>query len=453
MDKKTLRRLPLLAAAVIMLSLLAGCVMRPAQAGSAPSRADVSPAAASPEPTPVPTHTVCYYRGDELLGSEEVSHGCLPAAVPVPEGVRFLGWRNGSGEPADPSRDPIGGDTNYYALTRPLLQEGASFLFPDERGFLRPEELFACAEAAQALRALLAEPSDMSDTLQRLDETPDEALGTEDYRTLLGDLFDPEQAQAVFTGLFPTLEEPLTRARAAAGIVSLTGALPGEGRYFPDLAPDHWAYGPVCAAAAPGTLDPEALKEQTLDDFLWFDGYLYRLDEDGYFLTDETRDGLYYGVSGRYTSGDAQLDKYVAETLTGLMESGKTRLEHLRAVYLHVKNDFRYLPRNYYASGEKGWEIKEALTMFETGKGNCYNYTGAFCFLARGLGYNAVTYSGTMGTQNQPHSWTEITMDDGVYICDPEIELNYWLLEIYTDNFMMRVENSLGWNYQSVGRN
>ena len=143
----------------------------------------------------------------------------------------------------------------------------------------------------------------------------------------------------------------------------------------------------------------------------------------------------------------------MAESLTKLMEPGKTRLEHLRAVYLHVKNDFRYLPKNYYASGEKGWEIPEAITMFETGRGNCYNYTGAFCFLARGLGYNAVTYSGTMGTQNQPHSWTEITLDGQIYICDPEIELNYWLLEIYTDNFMMRREDSMGWNYQSVGRN
>ena len=90
--------------------------------------------------------------------------------------------------------------------------------------------------------------------------------------------------------------------------------------------------------------------------------------------------------------------------------------------------------------------------MYETGKGNCYNYTGVFWSLARGLGYNAVTWSGTMGTQNQPHSWTEILYDGQIYICDPEIELNYWLLEIYTDNFWMKKENSYGWNYQAVGR-
>ena len=44
------------------------------------------------------------------------------------------------------------------------------------------------------------------------------------------------------------------------------------------------------------------------------------------------------------------------------------------------------------------------------------------------------------------------TLDGKTYICDPEIEMNYWLLQMYTDNFMMLRENSLSWNYQSVGR-
>lgn len=30
--------------------------------------------------------------------------------------------------------------------------------------------------------------------------------------------------------------------------------------------------------------------------------------------------------------------------------------------------------------------------------------------------------------------------------------MNYWLLQMYTDNFMRLRENSLSWNYQSVGR-
>jgi len=452
MEINRLRRAVVLTAAVAILSLLPGCVMRPAEASlsAPPAEVTVSP---SPEPTPVVTHTVRYLSRGEVIASETVTHGCVPVSVPAVEGVRFLGWRNGSGESVEPSHDPIGGDTDYYALTRPLLREDADVLFPDANGLLRPEAPFTRADAAMALRSLLADPADAAEALSQLDAAAEEAMGAEDYRQLLEVLFAPEQAEAVTAEALPSGEGPLTRAQAAVGIVTLTGAAPREDRYYPDLSPHRPDHDLLTAAAAPGSLDPEALKEKTLDGFLWFDGYLYRLGEDGCFLCDETADGLYYGPGGRYTSGDARLDQYVAQTLTDLMEDGKTRLEHLRAVYLHVKNDFRYLPRNYYASGEKGWEIPEALTMFETGKGNCYNFTGAFCFLARGLGYNAVTYSGTMGTQNQPHSWTEIIMDDGVYICDPEIELNYWLLEMYTDNFMMRVEDSLGWNYQAVGRN
>ena len=451
MNKKA-RALPLLAA-VIILSLMTGCVMRPA--GSIPDGA--AAAAVTPVPTPEPTPevfcTVHYYRGQELLSSETVPWGGTPAGIPSLENARLLGWQNADGADVIPQELTVTADTDLFAFTRPLLREGADLLWPDERGFLRPEEPFRSADAARALRALLQNPDDLARTLADLDAAPEEPVTATVFGGILSDLFDPAEAAEVCAALFPTGAEPLTRAGAAGAFAALTGAAPREGRYFPDAAPDREDYDSLTAVAATGTLDPEALKAQTLDGFLWFDGYLYYLDQDGFFLSDETRDGLYYDRSGRYTSGDARLDGYVAQELTKLMEPGKTRLEHLRAVYLHVKNDFRYLPKNYYASGEKGWEIPEAITMFETGRGNCYNYTGAFCFLARGLGYNAVTYSGTMGTQNQPHSWTEITLNGQIYICDPEIELNYWLLEIYTDNFMMRREDSMGWNYQSVGRN
>ena len=445
-------RILLLTAAVIFFSLLTGCVMRPAESipGGAADAPAVSP---TPEPTPEVLCTVRYYRGQQLLGEETVPSGSLPGPAPVLESARLLGWQDAEGNPAVPGETPVTGYTAYYAVTRPLLRQGADLLWGDERGFLRPSEPFTNADAAAALRSLLFSADDVAAVLSQLEAAPAEVMAAEGFASLLDAVFAPEEVQAVLTGLPLPENGVISRAAAAAAFASLTDAQPKEGRYFPDAAPDDPAYQALISTAAPGTLDPQALREQTLDGFLWFDGYLYRLDDDGYFICNETVDGLYYGPGGRYSCGDAHLDELVARELTGLMEPGKTRLEHLRAVYLHVKNDFRYLPRNYYASGEKGWEIPEATLMFETRKGNCYNFTGAFCFMARGLGYNAVTYSGTMGTQNQPHSWTEIIMDDGVYICDPEIELNYWLLEMYTDNFMMRVENSGGWNYQSVGRN
>ena len=48
------------------------------------------------------------------------------------------------------------------------------------------------------------------------------------------------------------------------------------------------------AAAGSGTLTKESLESMTRDGFLWFGGYLYRLGDDGYFLTDSEFDGLYF---------------------------------------------------------------------------------------------------------------------------------------------------------------
>ncbi|MBQ3277107.1 MAG: transglutaminase domain-containing protein, partial [Oscillospiraceae bacterium] len=209
----------------------------------------------------------------------------------------------------------------------------------------------------------------------------------------------------------------------------------------------------LSAAAGPGTLTPDAVMEMTQDGFLWFDGYLYRPDENGYFLTDQVYDSLYFDANGRYTCGNEELDGYVARTILEYTSAENTRLDNLHALYFHVKNDFEYLRRNFYYSGATGWDIEEALTIFRTNKGNCYCYAGAFCALARGMGYNAVTYSGTIGIQEQQHAWTEITLDDQIYICDPEIEMNYWVwLKEYTNNFMMRREKSAGWNYIAIGR-
>ena len=182
------------------------------------------------------------------------------------------------------------------------------------------------------------------------------------------------------------------------------------------------------------------------------DSQLYYAGADGYFLKNAYSGSLFFDSAGRYTSGNAELDGYVLAALREATDDSMTRDEMLRAMYLYVRDSFTYLRRHYYKTGDVGWATQEALTMYSTGRGNCYCYAGAFCALARGLGYNARTYSGSIGIENQPHAWTEITLDGKIYICDPEIEMNYWLLQMYTDNFMMLRENSLSWNYQSVGR-
>ncbi len=444
---------------VVLAGLLAaGCGFRPGTGKAAAAAETVQPTPA-PDPTAAPAYTVTYYIDGQTL-SEDVHPGALPAALPAPEGVRLLGWADEYGMDADPLTIPVDRDRNYYALTGPALNTDADWLFPDSHGFLLPQAPFTGADAAAALKALLSDSGGAGELIGPFEAEPDAPLSLRQLQELLDGLFLPAQVRETMESVFPTGEETVDRARAAWCMETLLARGPREERYFPDVSPDHWAYEQLTAAAAPGTLEREALMAETLDGFLWFDGYLYRLDEEGYFIVSQTADDLVYGKNGRYTSGNEELDACVARALTGLMEPGKTRREHLRAVYLHVKNDFQYLVRNYYDNGENGWEIPEALTMFETGKGNCYNYAGMFWCLSRGLGYNTVAFSGTQGLQYTPHAWTEILLDGTWYICDPELEMNYWWVAAmtgdnskYTDNFMIPREKSANWVYQAEGRN
>ncbi len=436
---------------LLCLSLAAGCGFRTVPMPTPEPETTPEP---TPEVTPVPqiTHTATFYDGDDLVSSQELLDGQYAQAPQEIPGKRLVGWIYADGSVADLSQ-PITADAAFHALTRPILETGVPFLFADSHGFLRPDSPFTRADAAAAVSALW--PTEGSTVYPApAAEIADEPLSRGEFIALAEKLFAPDEADALIASTLTPEGENVTRAQAAACLSELLGpaAAPEDG-YYPDVCPTYWAHDALLRAAGKGFLTPDRLLAQAKDGFLWFDGYLYRLDENGYFFTGEY-DSLTFGNNGRYTSGSEELDGFVAETITAYTLPENSRLDNLRALYLHVKNDFKYLVRNHYDSGVDGWDLTEALTMFQTGKGNCYNFTGAFCHLARGMGYNARTWSGTMGIRDQPHSWTEISLDGRIYICDPEIELNYWLLDppIYSDNFMMLKEDSGGWNYQAVGR-
>lgn len=153
----------------------------------------------------------------------------------------------------------------------------------------------------------------------------------------------------------------------------------------------------------------------------------------GTILKGGSYNGYTFDENGFYTSGDSDLDAYVQAVYDECTTEDMTQIEKLRACYDYVRG-FRYLGRNSPLSDSvqtmpydlsKGY----ALKIFETGKGDCYNFTAAFLFLARGLGYDAegiIGYCGYMWSRNAiAHGWVTITMDDGnVYLFDPQIE-NY----------------------------
>lgn len=143
--------------------------------------------------------------------------------------------------------------------------------------------------------------------------------------------------------------------------------------------------------------------------------------------------GYVFDENGCYTSGDSDLDAYVQAVYDECTTEDMTQLEKLRACYDYVRG-FKYLGRNSPLSDAvktMPYDLAQgyALKIFETGKGDCYNFTAAFLFLARGLGYDAegvIGYCGYLWSRGAiAHGWVTITMDDGsVCLFDPQIE-NY----------------------------
>ena len=186
--------------------------------------------------------------------------------------------------------------------------------------------------------------------------------------------------------------------------------------------------------------------------FALFKGYLYYVQDNGYFLKDSSVGALQFGADGRYTSGDAELDGYVTTLLAGFMEANpdKDRQGLLRVAYDHCVSEggYKYLKRNIYKKGHTGWEVEDAKIMFESKRGNCYSFAAIFWALARGLGYEAYGLAGNVTTLIQPHGWVQIEIDGTEYFFDPELHFDYIRdKREVKDMFMLAVEDSDWWYY------
>ena len=363
------------------------------------------------------------------------------SAVTAGEGLRVAYWLDSDGGAADLSQ-PVEADAEYTAVLAPELNgQLEPWLELDEHGLAHPGEHVTGEEIAAAVDSMFG-GAVRTDVIARLDTVSEVELAL-----VLDGLFPPE----ALSGL--TENDPLSRIEAAGIIYPL---------YMDTLYGDAWGYDAVYAVIAPD-LDPlsdgAGAMTACLDasgavyygeGLVNLDGYLYRVDASGLFCMDEEVDGLYYGADGRCTSGNEELDAYVAETLAPICAEYETREGMLRAAYLYVRDNFTYLRRNYYAVGDDGWQIDEALTMFSTGRGNCYCYAAAFWSLARGLGYDATAVAGTVGWERSPHGWVIMYDGDGtriVYDVELEMAYHYNRGRYDVDLYAMEPEDTTSWNY------
>ncbi|MBR4472868.1 MAG: transglutaminase domain-containing protein [Oscillospiraceae bacterium] len=232
------------------------------------------------------------------------------------------------------------------------------------------------------------------------------------------------------------MKRPLTQILCLLLLASL---LAGCGSDVRTTGPKPSAPLPIKAEATASpeptpTPDPEeeARKqrlEKAQDGFVWEDGYLYAIDDEGNLKTDCWIGVLHFDKTGRYTSGSKELDILVAGVIDKNTTDSMTRMEKLRAVYNYTRDHIQYVgwanhEMTYqYAHGKDGWMIDIAIKAIEDTHGNCYYFAAEFTALARGLGYQAYAVGGLFSALQDPHGWVVILDENGTeWICDPEME-------------------------------
>ncbi len=203
--------------------------------------------------------------------------------------------------------------------------------------------------------------------------------------------------------------------------------------------------------ASSRTPDRETKGQEAQCDFLWKDGYLYAIDENGDYLNQQYVGVLFFDENGRYSSGSAELDEKVAAVIAEETDDTMTRFGKLRAMYVYTRDHIRYVGLGNHdlsykpAHGPGGWMIDMALYALNNGRGNCYHFAALFTAFARGLGYQAYAVGGEIGSMDQQHGWIEIIDESGeIFCCDPETEYSYRYWQKKEPDLFYKSEETIG---------
>ena len=215
-------------------------------------------------------------------------------------------------------------------------------------------------------------------------------------------------------GLKKTVICVLLCAGLILGVYFTAGAGPG-------------AAAPTAAPTDVPTVPPETEPPIPADAIRLEQPGLYRVDGWLYDFAGETESPVWaFDETGRYTTGDGQLDAALADALHA---SGADALEGdaaLRAAYLYIKNEFHYKVREADAhteeNGSVDWINERALRFLSIGGGTCYGYAAAFGLLARCIGFEAHIVAGEVNQFHEAHAFVVIQENGDDYIYDVEME-------------------------------
>lgn len=153
--------------------------------------------------------------------------------------------------------------------------------------------------------------------------------------------------------------------------------------------------------------------------------------------------------NGKYiSSGYEPLDNVIFPLLDKLIKDNMSDVDKLRAIYNYLMQ-YRYAERVVLIPQNKKQYAEQlyAMSLFEKGYGICYDFTGAFTYMSRAIGFETrmiygyhTNPSGGAGE----HTWAEIDINGTTYIFDPAIEL---LIGGNASSRFMRTYSEIGHYY------
>lgn len=187
----------------------------------------------------------------------------------------------------------------------------------------------------------------------------------------------------------------------------------------------------------PSTID---LKKHTFE----YNGRMYYVKSDYSLATSEWIGLLYFGADCRYTSGDDTLDGYVYNVIKNFVDNNAlTQVQKLLKAYYYMRggegknyeaSPFGYrrdgqiiLDQRRYNRQDHIWDmIASAKSMFATKKGMCYQWAGAYLYMAKRLGFQAYPVGGRLNSSSGPvHCWDMIYWNGVWHLSDVEYEWGY----------------------------
>ena len=142
------------------------------------------------------------------------------------------------------------------------------------------------------------------------------------------------------------------------------------------------------------------------------------------------------------TSGYEELDNLIAGYMTMLTNEGTitedmSPYQKVHSIYVWFIKRIKY---NRSMIGQDGKysasdpattpvEVLWATDLLNTYQGACYNYSSAFMYIMRYLGYDAHLVTGQVGKYGggtTPHCWLYVNLGGTAYTFDPDVDSNYF---------------------------